>query len=87
MIIDYRTIASVSALLLTIFFLTMTLLTIDAGHAFMLLLIRYYEIFSILNISFFGLTIIFSVINYFFSFILLIISIIALGISMYAIFH
>ena len=91
MIIDYKTIASVSALLLTVFFLTITLLTIDFGSAYgqnvVIYLIRYYLFLSVLNTSVFGLTIIFGVINYFVSFVLLIISIIMLGISLYIIFH
>jgi len=91
MIIDYRTIASVSALLLTVFFLTITLLTIDFGSAYgkivNIYLIKYYLVLSVLNTSVFGLTIIFSVINYSISFVLLIVSIIMLGISLYIIFH
>ena len=90
MIVDYSTIASVAALLLTVFFLTMTLLTIDFGHVshnVITLLIDYYLFFSLINVTVFGLTIIFSVINSFISFILLIISIIVLGISLYAIFY
>lgn len=91
MILDYRSITSAAALLLTTFFLTITLLTIDFGNAYghsvTLYLIKYYMFFSILNIFFFGATIIFSVINYFVSFYLLIVSIIILAFSLYLIFH
>jgi len=78
MIIDHKTIASVSALLLTIFFLNIALLTLEQLNDFVVSIINFYKVFFFLNVYFFGLTIIFSVINYFISFILLIIFIIVL---------
>ncbi len=91
MIINYGAIVSASSLLLTIFFLTMTLLTLNFGSAYgrlpIIYLIRYYLFFSVLDTSSFGLTIIFGVINYSLSFYLLIVSIIILVLSLYIIFH
>lgn len=96
MVIDYRTIATVSVLLLTIFFLSLVLLTIDFGYSafynkeqkksFYKFSLKIYQRFSVINIFLFGLTVIFAVINYFASLILLIIAIIFLGFSLYYVF-